>query len=402
MPNAHLRLRAHGTQGYPQTSGLVIPCSARRAGAARFPLGTPCHGAASLLGKRRLCQSCCLPCPGPQPALLRSATWWPLSQAMSTREEPTSSSQTRGALEGRAPTVLTGCWDRHDSPCSISPSVVSLSPSSLWAFAGTSHTETTKDCAPCHSPGEQFGVPSAFIVPGPPLQSQHRHPVWHNSFGTAGYPSSQADQGCSRYFSSFLDSSTSEAGVFLGHEGVLQALQRMRKRMRMSNAMTQLKEIATIAPVERAAPMAAVPQESAGPTARSHAWDARAVMERAASTCRHRRGTKGTAVVLAVGWGWGQAGSRTVSPRQLGHSQLCPGLHHTTGKLSLGFPSSGRAVRAQDHSSPSSTWKRESHRHHGHEGTGCVSRSGWAVGVPGDSHPRAHAALLEFEGCSSS
>lgn len=44
----------------------------------------------------------------------------------------------------------------------------------------------------------------------------------------------------------------------------------------------------------------------------------------------------------------------------------------------------------------------ESHRHHGHEGTGCVSRSGWAVGVPGDSHPRAHAALLEFEGCSSS
>lgn len=97
----------------------------------------------------------------------------------------------------------------------------------------------------------------------------------------------QADQGCSRYFSSFLDSSTSEAGVFLGHEGVLQALQRMRKRMRMSNAMTQLKEIATIAPVERAAAMATVPQEAVGPTARSHTWDAGAAIERAACTCWH-------------------------------------------------------------------------------------------------------------------
>lgn len=197
------------------------------------------------------------------------------------------------------------------------------------------------------SPRKQFCVSSAFIVPGPALQSQHRHPVWHSPFDTAGYPSPQADQGCRRYFSSFFDSSTSEAGVFLGHEGVLQALQRMRKRMRMSNAMTQLKEIATIAPVERAAPMATVLQESARPTARSHAWDARAVIERAASTCWHWQRTKGTAEVLVVGWGWDQAGSKTVSPHQFGHSQLCPRLRHTTGKLLLSFPTSGSAVRRQ-------------------------------------------------------
>lgn len=240
--------------------------------------------------------------------------------------------------------MLTGCWDRRGCPCSISPSLVSLSPSSPWALAGASHTKTTKadDCAPHHGFFEQFGVPSAFIVPGPALQSQHRHPDWHNSLGTPGNPRPQADQGCSRYFSSFLDSSTSEAGVFLGHEGVLQALQRMRKRMRMSKAMTQLKEIATIAPVERAAAMAAVPQES-GPTARSHSWNVRAVIEPAASTCWHWQGTKGT----AVGWGRGQAGSRTVSPHRFRCSQLCPGLHHNTGKLSLGFPSSGRALRTQ-------------------------------------------------------
>lgn len=227
---------------------------------------------------------------------------------MSTREEPTSSSQTRGTLEGRAPAVLTGHWDKYDCPCGVSPSVVSLSPSPLWALTGTSHTKTTKakDCAPCHSPCKQLGVPSAFIVPGPALKLQHKHPVWHNSFGTAGYPSSQADQGCSRYFSSFLDSSTSEAGVFLGHEGVLQALQRMRKRIRMSNAMTQLKEIATIAPVERAAAMATVPQESVGPTARSHTWDAGAVIEHAASTCWHWQGTKGTVWC----WRWDGDGAR--------------------------------------------------------------------------------------------
>ena len=147
------------------------------------------------------------------------------------------------------------------------------------------------------------------------LQSQCRHPGWHNCFGTAGYRSPQAAQGCSRYFSSFLASSTSEAGLFLGHEGVLQALQRMRKRMRMSNAMTQLKEIATTAPVERAAPIATVPLEKAGPAARPHTWDARAAIECAASTRRHWQGTKGTAAVLAVGWGWGEAGSRTASPR---------------------------------------------------------------------------------------
>lgn len=231
--------------------------------------------------------------------------------------------------------MLTGCWDRHDCPCSIAPSVVSLSPSSLWALTGTSRTKTTeaKDCAPSQ-PLQAVGRPLSF------------HCAWSSTRVTAQVFSleqllqhkqiPQADQGCSKYFSSFLDSSTS--GVFLGHEGVLQALQRMRKRMRMRNAMTQLKEIATIAPVERAAAMATVLQELAGPTAWSHAWDARAVIERAASTCWHWQGTKGTAVVLAVGWGWGQAGSRTVSPCQFGHSQLCPGLHHTTREAFSGFP----------------------------------------------------------------
>lgn len=73
------------------------------------------------------------PFSGPQPALLRSATFLPLSQALSTKDS-TGSSQTRGALESRAYALLTGCWDRHDCPWSISPSVVSLSPSSLWAL----------------------------------------------------------------------------------------------------------------------------------------------------------------------------------------------------------------------------------------------------------------------------
>lgn len=178
LPNAHLRLRAPPNTW---TGNSALP---GWGWAAQVPLGTPCHGAPKLLRKKHLCQPCCLPSPCPQTALLRCATLLLQSQAMSTREEPTSSSQTRGTLEGRAPAVLTGCWDRHDCPC-ISPSVVSLSPSSLWALAGTSHTKTTKpkDCAPCHSPCKQLGVPSAFIVPGPALKSQHRHPVWHNSFG---------------------------------------------------------------------------------------------------------------------------------------------------------------------------------------------------------------------------
>lgn len=173
LPNAHLRLKAHGTQGHSQTSGLITLCSASRAGAAQVPLGTPCHGEASLPGKKHLCQPCCLPSPGAQLALLLSVMLSPLSQAMSTREEPTGSSQTRGALGSRAPAVLTGCWDRHDCPCSISPSVVSLSPSSLWALTGTSQTKTTeaKDCAPSHSHCKQLGVPSAFIMPGPALKS---------------------------------------------------------------------------------------------------------------------------------------------------------------------------------------------------------------------------------------
>lgn len=249
--------------------------------------------------------------------MLRSAIRWPLAWAMSTREEPTGCPRTWDALEGRAPAALAGRWGRQDYPHSTSPATVPPSPQSLRASAGTSHTKTTqaKGCALCHGSCEQLGVPSALTLPHPPPQSQQRHPRWRDSFSTARYPSSQAAQGCSRYFSSFLASSASEAGLFLGHEGVLQALQRMRKRMRMSNAMTQLKEIATTAPVERAAPIATVPWEEAGPTARPHAWDASAAIGRAASTHWHWQGTKGTAAALAAGQGWGQAGSRTVSPR---------------------------------------------------------------------------------------
>lgn len=154
MPNAHLRLGHLAPRAMETPTGLETACSASRAGAAQVPLGTPCPGAASLLSNKHLCQPCCLPSPGPQLALLRSVTLWLLSQAMSSREGPTSSSQTLDALGGRAPAVLSGHWDRHDCPCSISPSVVSLSPSSLWALAGTSHAKTTKtkDCASCHSP----------------------------------------------------------------------------------------------------------------------------------------------------------------------------------------------------------------------------------------------------------
>lgn len=267
---------------------------------------------------------------------------------MSTREEHTSSSQTRGALEGRALTVLSGRCHRHDCPCSISHQL-SLYPHHHCGHSQERHTpkpQRQRTVLPITAPVSSWVSPQLSLCL---VQHSSRSTGIQsgNSFDTAGYPSPQADQGCSRYFSSFLDSSTSEAGVFLGHEGVLQALQRMRKRMRMSNTMTQLKEIATIAPVERVAAMATVPQESAGPTARSHAWNARAAMECAASTYWHWLGTKGMAMVLAVGLGWGQAGSRTVSPHQFGRSLLCPRLHHTTGKLSLSCPCSGRAVRTQ-------------------------------------------------------
>lgn len=110
-------------------------------------------------------------------------------------------------------------------------------------------------------------------------------------------------------------------------------MQRMRKRMRMSNAMTQLKEIATTAPVERAAPIATVPWEKAGPAAQLHAWDASAAIECAAFTHWHWQGTKGTVGVLAVRWGWGQARQLDgVALSQFGRSQLCPELHRSAGK----------------------------------------------------------------------
>lgn len=70
---------------------------------------------------------------------------------------------------------------------------------------------------------------------------------------------------------------------------------------------------------------------------------------------------------------------------------------HTTGKLSLGFPSPGRAVRTQGSLfSPQhleerkSPWARRD-RQCEPLGVGC-----------GDSDPRAPGAPLEFEGCSSS
>lgn len=59
--------------------------------------------------------------------------------------------------------------------------------------------------------------------------------------------------------------------------------------MRMSKAMMQLKEIATTAPVERAAPIAAAPWGGVGPPARPRTWDAGT-----ACTRGHWRGTAGT------------------------------------------------------------------------------------------------------------
>lgn len=250
--------------------------------------------------------------------------------------------RTWAALEGRAPAALAGRWDGQDYLHSTSPATVFPSPWSLWESAGTSHTTTTqaKGCAPHHGPCEQLSIPSALILPGPAPQSQRRHPGWCDSFSTAGYPDPQAAQGCSRYFSSFFASSASEAGLFLGHEGVLQALQRMRKRMRMSNAMTQLKEIATTAPVERAAPIATVPQEKGGPAARPHAQDASAVIERAASTRQHWQGTKGMVAVLAMGWGWGQVGSGMASSRHSLAARSCfLGFTTLLGRIDQSFAS---------------------------------------------------------------
>lgn len=289
-PSLNLLLGQRGTKCPPETGGTWHPrATPKGTQTGNSPLcpstGTSHYEAASPLRDRSPCQPPCLASLSPQPALLRSAVWWPLTQAVSTREEPMGCPQAQDAW---APAVLTGHWEGQNYPHSISPAIVSLSPWSLWVSTETSHSTTwsVKGYAPHHT-SEWLSVPSALITPSPALQSHHRHPGWRNSFGTARYPSLQASQGCSRYFSSFLDSSASEAGLFLGHEGVLQALQRMRKRMRMSSAMTQLKEIATIAPVERAAPIATVLREKAGPAARLHTWGTRAALECAASTHRH-------------------------------------------------------------------------------------------------------------------
>ncbi|KAG9462565.1 hypothetical protein GDO78_013855 [Eleutherodactylus coqui] len=76
-----------------------------------------------------------------------------------------------------------------------------------------------------------------------------------------GHPTGEAllqvteNQGCKRYFSSFPFSESGD-GLELGQEGVWHALHRMRKRMRISNAITQLKEMATTAPVDKPEPIA--------------------------------------------------------------------------------------------------------------------------------------------------
>lgn len=149
-----------------------------------------------------------------------------------------------------------------------------------------------------HVPSRLLSITAAIRTPGPRVR---RAPlgvtVPAHSSASPPLPSPRA-QGCRRYFSSFLVSSASDAGLFLGHDGVLQALQRMWKRMRMSRAMMQLKEMATTAPVERAVPIAAAPRDEAEPPARD-----------AASARWHWRGTEGTAAVLAAGGG-------TASPRR--------------------------------------------------------------------------------------
>lgn len=143
-----------------------------------------------------------------------------------------------------------------------------------------------------HVPSRRLSITAAIQTPG---RRGRRAPLGvtvpaHRSASPP--PPSPRAQGCRRYFSSFLASSASDAGLFLGHDGVLQALQRMWKRMRMSRAMMQLKEMATTAPVERAVPIAAAPREEAEPPARD-----------AASARWHWRGTEETAAVLAAGGG---------------------------------------------------------------------------------------------------
>ncbi|MEE6507973.1 hypothetical protein FKM82_017876 [Ascaphus truei] len=61
-------------------------------------------------------------------------------------------------------------------------------------------------------------------------------------------------QGCSKYFSSFFCSASDE-GLELGQDGVLQALHSMINKIRISSAMTQLKEMATTAPVDSPEPI---------------------------------------------------------------------------------------------------------------------------------------------------
>lgn len=141
--------------------------------------------------------------------------------------------------------------------------------------------------------------------------------------------------------------------------------------MRMSNTITQLKEIATTAPVERAAPMAAVPQGKVEPTAQPHTWDTSAAIEHAASTCWHWQGTEGMAVVLVMEWSWGQAGSRTASPCHCLATRNCPGFAAPLGRVeqrssSASPPLAGRWGHGVL-SPPSCTWKGESHGHHQHK-----------------------------------
>lgn len=98
-------------------------------------------------------------------------------------------------------------------------------------------------------------------------------------------------------------------------------------------------------------------------------------------------GDKGDGRGAAVGRGWGQVGSRTVSPRHFGRSTLCPGLHHTTGKLSLSFPSSGRAVKTQGSLFCLQHLEERKSQSPWHERTGSVTSSGWAGGCQGTAAP---------------
>lgn len=120
-----------------KTSRLVTPCFANRTMAAKVPLDTSHHGAASPPRDRCPYHSHYLTISSHQLVPLRSVTQWPLAQATSTSKEPTGYPQRQDAIENRAPAVLAGCWDMQNYPHSMSLATVSSSLWSLWASTGT-------------------------------------------------------------------------------------------------------------------------------------------------------------------------------------------------------------------------------------------------------------------------